>query len=200
MIFNGGYRSKLSNFCITNDFLDRRLSVHEIDILKLIRKSNTKGEFRKNIKKSLYHSSQTNFYDFSLMMGLQFGVFNFYCYQTIDKSIKKKFVLCNPNPKESLLLFQNYGDSMVSYLTNKYGIEEKEIYFIVKKMFHLNEDNPYYHDIVVEDIGEMVISYFLYFSGKSMKNNPYVINHFFESGRAFSYFQECNHSVKQLKY
>ncbi len=199
MAFYENYKGKAIQFSIAQDMLDKRLSTDGIDMFKLIRQSNTKGEFRQHVKKSLYFSERTDVYDFSLMMGLQFGVFNFYCYQDIDKTLKKKFIICNPTPKKTAMLFQNHGDSILLYLNQQYGILEQDAYNIVKRMFHLNNDNLYYHEEVVENIGKLVISYFLYFTNKKLANNPYVVNHFLESGRALSYFKECNYTRK-VKY
>ncbi len=187
---------KLKNLDISPDFYTHSSTME--DFLKIVKKCKDKKDLSYHIKRQLMSTQDSYFTDFSFLMGLQFGVYNLYAYHYISWNVKKRLTNSDPSEEESREVIQNYGSAIAKYIEKKYHIGKEYTDRIMKDLFRIKEDNPYFQNEIVEDIGKMMMSYYMMFQGKEIKKNRYIVNDFFETGKAILFFDQ-NNTEKQIR-
>lgn len=199
MIFYKNYLEKARKLNISSDFLSRLYTLSNKEGLDLIKSSNNEREVYINVQGALYNSHHPHFFDFSYLLGLEFGVFNVYRFEPLSLDIKRKFssmsYMKTLNRENTYYLFQNHMQAMATYLSEKYLYPTTIIYKTMEEMFYVNERNPYFSDDIAIDIGKMVTSYYLYINDKEKNNSlgKKELDLFFQSGEALLYFEAENH-------
>ena len=192
MIFKPNYIEKAKKLNISHNFMAKAVQHHNKNIMKLVRYSKNQTEFTINIEGELYNTLESTPYDFTYLMGLEFGVYNMYQPQEISPAIKKGVVLAKPNPVDTRNLLENNKHAIAIYLCEVYELNKDYIYQTMDQMFLLHKKNPNFSNDVAIEIGKMVSAYYMCFRGKSIATTSKVVHDFFEEGQAIRYFRNHN--------
>ena len=161
--------------------LKGRRGSEDIKIDKIIFSSPDKIAFVNKVEQELLKDTNTDYLDFSLLMGLYFEKFNLYNYVYIKPDVRKIIVNSKPDRK-----YTNYS-KIAEYFYSKYGIKGEVLSSIICKMlFCVDNDNDYellYNNDVTRDLGLILM-------GVSLKKE------FNSCFNAIDYFYEVNDSCK----
>ena len=121
-------KGKHKMFLVSSEMLNVRVNNYSpININKIIRDSKDKFEFDKLVFSSLLGSLNTSgYYDFSLLVGLNLGVYNSYGYVPVLPEVKEKILRSNPNCHDSKSILTNYKKDLDILFKDKYNISSKE--------------------------------------------------------------------------
>ena len=188
------YKGK-SEICLVSPLLVRgRVASDGISIPKLLKYSNKKVEFDTLVKQELTSDRKTDFYDFSLLMGQFFGIYNLYSYEFVDKSIKTKIVSSNVDSKYTNMIFDKYSDKIFEYVSINHNISHDDYINLIVKMFKVVEDYSIYNSDVVKDIGKILIGNCLYAIDYFDGNCENLI----DCDEAVNYFNDYNEKIKGI--
>ena len=187
------YKGK-AEICLVSPLLLRgRIADNGISIPKLLKFSSKKVEFDTLVKQELSSDRKTDFYDFSLLMGQIFGVYNLYAYQYIERDVRNEIVKSNVDSKYANIIFDKYSDKIFEYVSIKYNISRDDYDTLIIKMFKVVDNYSIYNNDVVKDIGKILFGNVLYAIDYFGGNYDYLIN----CDEAIDYFDKCNNKNKR---
>ncbi len=152
---------KAINLKVSPKMLFSKTGKDNLSISYLVRKSKSNIEFRKRVEKELLFRTTSNFHDFSLLMGLYFGVFNLYGYMYIDSNLKKELLKGEPSFFKTKKFLDNYEQEIFSYLEKKYHLDFSDYKQIYQQLFTVSPDS-FYSDAIYQDIGKIIMGNQLY--------------------------------------
>ena len=149
------YGKKANKLGISNYMITGRRSDDGLNVIKMMKKCETKEEFRKKVMLSLMDERNTDYLHMSLISGLFFGCFNLYNYVNILPRVRKEIVRTNPNKEDTFSFVRNNLDKISSYFKEKYGIDEDSVVRIISSMFTVTNNKSeqtlmYNNDIVMD--------------------------------------------------
>lgn len=179
----------------SSEFLTGRRSSDGIKIEKLLVAADGDFlEYQQLIKDELNRYHETDFLDFSLLMGKFFGVYNLYNYVDITQDNRRKL---NNNPKVSrqktLELIKKNCLDIYDYLFEKFLLSKEEFINLVGSLFEVRNDNSLYNDEVVREIAYILMGNYLFLEEHSLKN------HFPGSAFCVQYFKRHNKDDKKIR-
>ena len=187
------YKGK-SEICLVSPLLIRgRVASDGISIPKLLKYSNKKVEFDTLVKQELTSDRKTDFYDFSLLMGQFFGVYNLYSYQYIDRDSRNKLVNSKVDKEYTKKIFDKYNDKIFDYISIVHNISYSKYSDLIDKMFRVVNDYSIYNNDVVKDIGKILIGNRLYGIDYFDENSECLI----DCNEAIDYFDKCNGIIRE---
>lgn len=182
------YKNK-AEICLVSPLLIRgRVAEDGISIPKLLRYSHSKANFDILVRDELTYDRNTDFYDFSLLMGQIFGVYNLYSYQYVKRDVRCDIVNSKVDSKYTNRIFDKYGDKIFEYVSSTYNISNDEYISLIVKMFKVIDDYSIYNNDIVKDIGKILLGNILYGIDYFGGNYDYLIN----CEDAIDYFDKCN--------
>lgn len=166
------YGELADSLLTSQDFLTGRRSSDGIKIEELL--VNANGDFSKYqelVRKRLSKYYNTDFLDFSLLMGNFFGVYNLYCYDFINQDIRYRLINNENISRQATLNFikKNCRD-IYNHLFMNFGIDEEEFIKITSSLFEVNNDNSLYNDAVVREIAYILMGNYLFLEEHSLKS------------------------------
>lgn len=187
------YGDKCKNLDVSTLFLMGREAEDGISVRTLVKKCNSKQEFESKIRSCLLKTNREDFYHYSLIMGFYFGIFNLYCYQTINKEIRDEIIKSNINCNDTKqFLCDNYS-KIYKYFFDTFGLSEEDFEKLIVRVFSLNEDYLYYNNPLIFELGRILI-------GNTLAKNRGYGNGFIECRDAIDYFFMRNKSVNNDKF
>lgn len=179
----------------STEFLKGRRSVDGIKIEELL--SAAHGNFLKYqelIGKELNQSYKVDFLDFSLLMGIFFGVYNYYCFEYINKDVRKILINnVNISRTKTLEFIKNNCQDIYNYLYEKFCIDKDYFIKIVGSLFKLHDDDSLYNDEVVKEIAYILMGNYLYLEDNSLQEI------FRGSAFCVQYFEKKNNNDKKIR-
>ena len=182
------YKNKAKLCSVSTLMLRGRNSSDGISIIKLLRASKNKIQFDDLVKSELLKDRNTDFYDFSLLMGQFFGVYNLYSYEFVDKESRTKIVSSNISSEYTNMFFDKYNDKVFEYISYNHSISHDDYINLIGKMFMVVNDYSIYNNSVVKDIGKILMGNYLYAMDYFDGNFENLI----DCNEAINYFDNCN--------
>lgn len=149
-----------------------------MNLKTIVKFSETKEILDKQIKTILINP-ESNFLDFSLIMGLFFGVYNQYQYEYIDFEIKSKIVKNAPNCEQIKETVEHNKNKIFEFLVKYYKIDRKTFEDTISRMFILEDENSeysLYEEGFANIIGKIILGNYLYLNELGIKNSTYLID------------------------
>lgn len=188
------YKNKAKLCGVSPLMLKGRIARDGISIIKLLRVSKDKMQFDDLVRSELISERNTDFHDFSLLMGQFFGIYNLYSYEFVDKSIKTKIVSSNVDRKYTNMIFDKYSDKIFEYVSINHNISHDDYINLIVKMFKIIDDYSIYNSDVVKDIGKILIGNCLYAIDYFDGNCENLI----DCDEAVNYFNDYNEKIKGI--
>lgn len=190
------YLEKAKNLDISATFIKRALEHKNKSIMKLVQASDNKQHLQINLEGELYNSVSSKPFDFTYLMGIEFGVLNLYRPEELSSDVKRKLILGRPNKERTQNLLENNKDAIANYLCMQYELNKDFIFTTMKEMFQVQKKNPNYENEIALDIGKMVTAYYMCFGKTTIMTSTPLVRNFFESGEAMTYFN-CHNKKEQ---
>lgn len=165
-----------------------------INIINYMRESN--GDFSRYqelISYKLQEFYNTDFLDFTLLMGKMFGVYNLYCYFPIKYEVRKQ--ISNSiviTPLETYDIIKNNFRSIYYHFNKIFSIDEEEFSFLISSMFEVQDDYKIYNNDIVKELGFMLMGYYLMIYNLTEKDYITPIE-------CIEYFHKINDSNKKIR-
>ncbi len=170
------YAKKANLLKVSPLLLDAK-ATKELNLIEIIKCSDNKCNFDKEVMKALL-CEESNFLDFSLIMGLFFGVYNQYQYEYINYEVKKKIVDNKPNSEQIKEVVKHNIEKIYMYLAEKYNIDKKTFDEIIFKMFVVEDvdEDTLYERKIANVIGKIILGNYLYLLEISIKNSTFLVD------------------------
>lgn len=186
------YGAKAKEVDVSFDLLCGNAMNYGIPIHKMVEKAVSKEDFHRKVRTTLYGSDKTDFYDFSLLMGLYFGVYNSYGYLYIDSDIKKEVLETNPNYNDTSKFLSQYQEAICQYFHDFYGFSSSKTKDFIEKMGTVFTDGELYHETCVEDLGKLLMGVSLFYDKEEVDSKQVEIEKMISSGVIISEFNHKN--------
>ena len=187
---------KNEDFGVSSNLLNVRINeFSSININKLIRTAEDKKEFDKLVTHQLFtHLDINNYYDFSLLVGLNFGVYNSYGYQDLSIEGKESILRSNPNRSDTKYILDGFKKDLDILFKNKYNISSEDLKSIFDNMLYVT-DREIFNSTIFVDIAKAIMGVKMKYSSydvemKSVNKNE--VSNFIRSGRCIDYFNNLN--------
>ncbi len=176
------------------------------DIPGIIRKAETKEEFRKllirKMAANIYYGNQNdNAKDLSLMIGLNFDVFRLYMNgETLAPQFKEELLGRNLNKDDTQKIIDNYKSYIYLYAEKNYNNMTKERFdYILNKMSNFDIDELYPDNlwdpndmIFAIDIGKLIMGIKLLYDSDEIAVERNDILNGIRTGYFIKYFNDLN--------
>lgn len=182
------YKDKAGICRVSLKMVRKKRGENSISICTLLRFCNDKIGFDTLVRQELDSDRKTDFYDFSLLMGQFFGVYNLYSYVYVDREIRRKIMSFNHDFHNTKNLLEKNKNKIFEYLSSKYDLTLLEYESIINKMFTIVNDFSIYNNDIVREVGKILMGSCLYAYDYFNGDNSFLIN----CGDAVNYFDECN--------
>ena len=163
-----------------------------IPIHKLIAKASSKEDFNRKVLGTLYDSERTDFYDFSLLMGLYFGVYNSYGYLYVAPEVKREVIEANPNREDTISFLAQYQEAICHYFQEAYDFSDLQTTSFVEKMTDVLTGSELYHKSYVHDFGKLLMGVYLLYDKEEVNTEKDEISKMISSGAIISEFNRRN--------
>lgn len=190
------YLEKAKNLDISDNFIKRALTHKTKSIMQLVRTSDNKQQLQINLEGELYNSTASKPFDFTYLMGLEFGVLNLYRPEELSTDVKRKLILARPSREKTQNLLEDNKHAIANYLCMQYELNKDFIFNTMEEMFQVQKKNPNYENEIALDIGKMVTAYYICFGKSQIMTTTPLVRNFFESGDAMLYFN-CHNKKEQ---
>lgn len=160
--FIGNYRLKHYKYLANSLEVSSRLLYHKqpndcLQIHKIITKSPSKNILNRRVSSYLYYHEDSDFYDFSLVMGKITGVYNLWCYQFLPYEVKQKIASMNIDPFLVQSFLSKHYNAIVKYLQETYQVSIEQIQHDIDMMFNIIDDESIYKSYICRDIGKILV-------------------------------------------
>lgn len=193
------YQDKARTCGVSTELLKGNHFKTMINIPELLDKSCNFSQLNENVREELMKREMTDFYDFSLLMGLNFGVYNCYNYVYLSEPIKNQLLEVEPSVYKTKMFFQNNYHSIYYYLEEQYGMDPDMYQDIVIKMFDVIPDHSFYNHDIVNEISQILFGCQLRFGTSFFESEPNSTSRYIRSGLAKEKFLQSNQIVKKRK-
>lgn len=192
------YREKLLMLNMSPNMLNLYVNRYTVNIIEIIKNVENEEELSNVLKYKLMDESGKDFYSYSILLGLHYGVYNLYCYTNLSENLIRQILLNCPNLTDTKLFFENYRKDIVEFLLKKYNnIDEEKINKIINNMFIVQEDNSLYNNDIAKEINKIMLGVELLYSKKEMKNYDFRVKGSIMFGEAESEFDRVNEMEKE---
>ena len=196
------YNGKDKRFLISPQMLDLKTNNYSsININKVLKQAKNKREFDNLIAYELFNNiSESEFYDFSLLMGLNLGVYNCYGYLYVSSELKERVLRSNPNVDETLFIINNYKKDLDILFKKKYNLSSDDLTTIINKMLQIDRNNSLYNNEIIFDVCKTILGirmlYGSYDTSLTTMRNVKVREDI-RTGRCLEYFDEINNKKNE---
>lgn len=192
------YRQKSLSLDVSPDLLNLHINKYAINCTKIVKEANNKKELDNIFRDELIRSEGKDFYDYSILMGFHYGVYNLYCYNHLTEVLIRKVLKIDPNVEKTKNFFIMYKTEIITYLKNKYTIEENIIINIINKMFTIIEDNPLYNEEIIKDINKILLGTELTFTEEKIKSESQDVKKAILLGEVINNYDKINNQEKEV--
>ena len=91
-----------------------------------------------------------------------------------------------------------YKTEIITYLKNKYTIEEDIIINLINKMFTIIEDNPLYNEEIIKDINKILLGTELTFTEEKIKSESQDVKKAILLGEVINNYDKINNQEKEV--
>lgn len=186
------YGLKAKEFDVSCNLLCGNAMNYGIPIHKIIAKASSKEDFNRKVRTTLYDSERIDFYDFSLLMGLYFGVYNSYGYLYVAPEVKREIIEANPNREDTISFLNQYQEAICHYFQETYDFSDLQTTTFVGKMTDILTDRELYHKSYVHDFGKLLMGVYLLYDKEEVNTEKDEISKMISSGAIISEFNRRN--------
>lgn len=193
------YREKLLMLDVTPDMLNLYINKYTINFFKIIKDVQNKEELNNVLKYKLLEEEGKDFYSYSILLGLHYGVYNLYCYTNLSENLIKKILAKRPDLSDTKLFFKNYRKDIVEFLLEKYNnIDEEKINEIINNMFIVQDNNSLYNNDIVKKINKIMLGIELLYNKEEIRNYDSKVRNSIIGGEAECEFDRINKTEKEI--
>ncbi len=193
------YREKLLILDVAPDMLNLYINKYTINFFKIIKDVQNKEELNNVLKYKLLEEEGKDFYSYSILLGLHYGVYNLYCYTNLSENLIKKILVKRPDLSDTKLFFKNYKKDIVEFLLEKYNnIGEEEINEIINNMFIVQDNNSLYNNDIVKKINKIMLGIELLYNKEEIRNYDSKVRDSIIGGEAEYEFDRINKIEKEI--
>ena len=193
------YREKLLMLGVAPDMLNLYINKYTINFFKIIKDVQNKEELNNVLKYKLLEEEGKDFYSYSILLGLHYGVYNLYCYTNLSENLIKKILVKRPDLSDTKLFFKNYKKDIVEFLLEKYNnIGEEEINEIINNMFIVQDNNSLYNNDIVKKINKIMLGIELLYNKEEIRNYDSKVRDSIIGGEAEYEFDRINKIEKEI--
>lgn len=186
------YGDRAMRLGVSIDLLEGNAMKYGLPIHKLITSNLSCEAFDRKVRTTLYGSNNTDFYDFSLLMGLYFGTYNAYGYLFISNDVKKEVIEVNPNRVDTKRFIKQYHRAIYEYFSNFYGFTNSQIDKFIGMMGEVVTDNQLYNKPCIQDMGKILIGVSYLYDKEDIKTQQSQIEKMISTGYIISEFDHRN--------
>lgn len=193
------YKKKLLMLDVAPDMLNLYINRYTINFFEIIKTVKNRKELNNVLKYRLLDEEGKDFYSYSILLGLHYGVYNLYCYTNLSENLIKKILLKRPDPTDTKLFFKNYEKDIVGFLLEKYNnIDEKEINKIINNMFIVQDNNSLYNNDISKEINKIMLGIELLYSKEEIRSYDFRVRDSIIFGEAENEFDRINQIEKEI--
>lgn len=193
------YRKKLLMLDVAPDMLNLYINKYTINFFKIIKDVQNKEELNNVLKYKLLEEEGKDFYSYSILLGLHYGVYNLYCYTNLSENLIKKILVKRPDLSDTKLFFKNYRKDIVEFLLEKYNnIGEEKINEIINNMFIVQDNNSLYNNDIVKKINKIMLGIELLYNKEKIRNYDSKVRNSIIGGEAECEFDRINKTEKEI--
>ena len=197
------YKNKLNEFNVSSSLLDSRINSYSaFSIINTIKQASNKTDFNNLISSEIFSEKYAcNYYDFSLLMGLCFGVYNLYGFVSLSPELKIQCAKSNLNYTDTMYILNNYKEDFDFYFKTTYGINSDELKIIIDKMKTVCNNDQLFNSDVAIDVGKTIVGIkikYMDFDLSSVNKNQ--IKDEIRNGEYINYFNEVNSVNRYSNY
>lgn len=185
-----GAKAKLvdaSNYLLCGNAMNYGIPIH-----KMMANSSSKEDFHEMVLSTLYNSERTDFYDFSLLMGLYFGVYNSYGYLYVSPDTKKEVIEANPSREDTIRFLERYQEAICQYFYEFHDFSSVETIAFIEKMGMVSTDRELYHQPYVHEFGKLLMGVSLLYNKEEVQKEQEEISKMIATGAIISEFNHRN--------
>ncbi len=185
----GRYQNHAFSLSAAPEFLYHHYSDGGIPMDEMIIASTSKPSLDRKVSEVLRAGVDSDFYDYSLVLGKFTGVYNVYDYQPLSHEVKRNISYLDIDPKETKAFLDRQFHSICKYFQDYYHIHADRVQQDIARMFHVGIDDSIYSSPICRDVGKMlVVSYVTFRELESDVVNRYISS-FIENGDMVSRFE-----------
>lgn len=193
------YREKLLMLDVTPDMLNLYINKYTINFFKIIKDVQNKEELNNVLKYKLLEEEGKDFYSYSILLGLHYGVYNLYCYTNLSENLIKKILAKRPDLSDTKLFFKNYRKDIVEFLLEKYNnIDEEKINEIINNMFIVQDNNSLYNNDISKEINKIMLGIELLYNKEEIRSYNFKARDSIIFGEAECEFDRINKTEKEI--
>lgn len=193
------YKEKLLMLDVTPDMLNLYINKYTINFFKIIKDVQNKEELNNVLKYKLLEEEGKDFYSYSILLGLHYGVYNLYCYTNLSENLIKKILAKRPDLSDTKLFFKNYRKDIVEFLLEKYNnIDEEKINEIINNMFIVQDNNSLYNNDISKEINKIMLGIELLYNKEEIRSYNFKARDSIIFGEAECEFDRINKTEKEI--
>ncbi len=184
---------------VTPDMLNLYINKYTINFFKIIKDVQNKEELNNVLKYKLLEEEGKDFYSYSILLGLHYGVYNLYCYTNLSENLIKKILAKRPDLSDTKLFFKNYRKDIVEFLLEKYNnIDEEKINEIINNMFIVQDNNSLYNNDISKEINKIMLGIELLYNKEEIRSYNFKARDSIIFGEAECEFDRINKTEKEI--
>ena len=193
------YKEKLELLKLAPTMINIRTNTYSLNFTKIIKKVNSKIELDSILIDELMASKGKGFYDYSILMGMHYGIYNLYCYNDLSSKVVDNIIEIGPSPKKTKKIFYLYNEEITSFLKEKHSIEVNEINDMIEKMFTIINDYSLYNKDIVKDINKILLAIEIRYSNDLIEAKEKEISKSIKTGEIMEYYDKINNGIMDIK-